>query len=135
MSIKARLFGKPWKHRDAAVRAQAVADSSDPQLAAELATIAEHDESASVRLAALQRVNNEPFWLNARLRESDAGIVEAADAFLVRVELQQAVGEYRTERLKWLQHGDDVVRLRRAARGAVDSATPQGDLHIADAHE
>ena len=132
MSIKARLFGKPWKHRDAAVRAQAVADSSDPQLAAELATIAEHDESASVRLAALQRINNEPFWLNARLRESDAGIVQAADAFLVRVVLQQAGVEYRTERIKWLQQVDDVVFLRRAAREASDSALRKAALERID---
>ncbi|HLS05360.1 MAG TPA: DUF349 domain-containing protein [Wenzhouxiangella sp.] len=132
MSIKARLFGKPWKHRDAAVRAQAVADSNDPQLAAELGTIAEHDESASVRLAALQRINNEPFWLNARLRESDADILKAADAYLSRVALQQTGSEYRAERIKWLQQIDDTDFLRRAARQASDSALRQAALEKID---
>lgn len=132
MSIKARLFGKPWKHRDAAVRAQAVVDSSDPQLAAELATIAEHDDSASVRLAALQRINNEPFWLNARLRESDDGIVKAADAFLSRVVLQQTEPEYHAERVKWLQQIDDAAFLRRAVREAADSALRKAALERID---
>lgn len=122
MSIKARFFGKPWQHKDPAVRAQAVTESGDPDLVHELGRIAEHDESARVRLAALHRINTEPFWLDARLRESDTAIVEAADAFLARVVMQRPNDELLTERLEWLQRIDDAEFLRRAAARASDRA-------------
>lgn len=122
MSIKARLFGKPWQQKDPAVRAQAVAESDDPDLVHELGRIAEHDESARVRLAALRRINTEPFWLDARLRESDTAIVEAADTFLVKVVMQRPNDNVLTERLEWFRRIDDAEFVRRVAGQAPDRA-------------
>ncbi|MFU8833093.1 MAG: hypothetical protein ACNA7J_13205, partial [Wenzhouxiangella sp.] len=75
MNLKSRIFKKPWQHKDPEVRALAVNESDDPELRSELARLAQHDEAASVRLAALRRINTEHFWLDARLRETDEAIV------------------------------------------------------------
>jgi len=57
--IKASHWFTPkWKHADAAVRASAVANSEDPALLAALADIARSDTDAGVRLAALQRADD-----------------------------------------------------------------------------
>lgn len=120
MSIKSRLFGKPWQQKDPVVRAQAVAESDDAELRTELGRIAEHDEAAEVRLAALQRINTEPFWLDARLRESDPAIVGAADAFLARVVMQRPSEDLIKERLEWFRRIDDGDYIRRVATRAPD---------------
>lgn len=122
MSIKARLFGKPWQQKDPAIRARAVAESDDPELRQELARIAEHDDSAAVRLAALQRINTEPFWLDARLRETDSAIAEAADAFLVKAVMQRPDEQLIKERLEWFRRFDDAQFTRRVASHAPDRA-------------
>jgi hypothetical protein len=118
MSIKSRLFGKPWQNRDPDTRARAVAEGDDPELLAELGAIAEHDEDARVRLAALKRINTEPFWLDARLRESDAAIVDAADEFLVRAVMQRADPKLERERLAWFRRFESPEFDRRAAAHA-----------------
>ncbi|RFF32717.1 DUF349 domain-containing protein [Wenzhouxiangella sediminis] len=122
MSIKARLFGKPWQQKDPATRARAVAKSDDQQLRQELARIAEHDDSATVRLAALQRINTEPFWLDARLRETDSAILQAADAFLVKAVMQRPDEQLLKERLEWFRRFHDEQFVRRAASRAPDRA-------------
>jgi hypothetical protein len=132
MSIKARLFGKPWQQKDAATRARAVAESDDPQLQSELGRIAEHDESAEVRLAALRRINTEPFWLDARLRETDPAIVRTADAFLVRAVMQRPGEKLLKERLEWFRRIDDAGLVRRAACDAPDHALRAEALSMID---
>ncbi|MEE4303692.1 MAG: DUF349 domain-containing protein [Wenzhouxiangella sp.] len=122
MSIKARLFGKPWQQKDPATRARAVAESDDPELRQALAQIAEHDDSAAVRLAALQRINTEPFWLDARLRETDRSIVEAADAFMAKAVMQRPDEKLLKERLEWFRRYGDDKFVRRAASSAPDRA-------------
>ncbi|RFF28304.1 MULTISPECIES: DUF349 domain-containing protein [unclassified Wenzhouxiangella] len=122
MSIKARLFGKPWQQKDPSIRRQAVAESDDPELQAELGHIAEHDESAEVRLTALRRINTEPFWLDARLRETDPAIVQAADTFLIKAVLQRPDEKLIKERLEWFRRIDDADFIRKAAGRAPDRA-------------
>lgn len=122
MSITSRLFGKPWEHRDAHTRAAAVAESDDPELSRALPDLAEHDPSAEVRLAALRRIDTEPFWLDARLRENDPAIVEAADAFLVKAVMRAPDERLAGERLEWFRRIDDSELIRQAARRAPDRA-------------
>ncbi len=122
MSIKSRLFGKPWQQKDPSARARAVAESDDPELRQELGRLAEHDESAEVRLAALRRINTEPFWLDARLRESDPAIVEAADGFMGKAVMQRPGQDLVKERLEWFRRIDDGDYIRRVAAHAPDRA-------------
>jgi DNA repair protein SbcC/Rad50 len=122
MNLKSRLFKKPWQHKDPEVRAQAVHESDDPELKAELTRIAQDDEAAMVRLAALKRINSEPFWLDARLRESDPEIVAAADAFLAREVPRTAGGSMQKERLQWFALINDADLIRRMAISAEDVA-------------
>jgi len=122
MTIRSRIFGKPWQQKDPVVRARAVADSDDPELRKELGQIAEHDSSAEVRLAALRRINTEPFWLDARLRESDPAIVTAADTYLVKAVMQRPSEDLIKERLEWFRRIDDSDFIRRAASHAPDRA-------------
>jgi len=122
MSIKEKLFGKPWQQKDPALRARAVAESDDPELRHELGRLAEHDDSTEVRLAALRRINTEPFWLDARLREPDAAIVEAADTFLLKAVMQRPNEDLVKERLEWFRRIDDASFVRRVACHAPDRA-------------
>lgn len=122
MNIKERLFGKPWRQKDPSVRARAVAESDDPDLRNELGRLAEHDESARVRLAALHRIDTEPFWLDARLRESDPAIVAAADAYLIRAVMQRPDESLLKERLEWFRRIEDADFVRRVAAHAPDRA-------------
>ncbi|NBB91623.1 MAG: DUF349 domain-containing protein [Gammaproteobacteria bacterium] len=132
MSIKERLFGKPWQHKDPAARARAVAESDDPELRGELGRMAEHDESAEVRLAALRRINTEPFWLDARLRESDADILRAADEHLVKAVMQKPNDDLVKERLEWFRRIDDADFVRRVATHAPDRAMREEALARVD---
>lgn len=122
MSIKSRLFGKPWQQKDPVVRARAVAESDDPELTRELGRIAEHDDSSEVRLAALGRINSEPFWLDARLRETDPAIVEAADTYLLKAVMKRPSADLVKERLDWFARIEDTDFVRRAACHAPDRA-------------
>ncbi len=121
MNLKSRLFGKPaWQDRDPEIRASAVAKLNDVELERQLPQLAQHDESAEVRLAALKRINTEAFWLDARLRESDDAIVAAADDFLVRAVMRKANPDMLTERLEWFARTHQTDLIRKAARQAPD---------------
>jgi len=120
MNLKSRLFKKSWQNKDPEVRAQAVNESDDPELKSELARLAQHDESAVVRLAALKRINTEHFWLDARLRETDDAIIAAADGFLAREVPRNASPGLEAERLQWFGKTDSADLTRRMARQAAD---------------
>lgn len=137
MNLHSKFFKKPWQQHDAALRAQAVRDEQDPELRAELPRLAHSDESAQVRLAALKRLNAEPFWLDARLRETDVEIQRAADQFLAREVLRQDRPELAAARLEWLalvQDGDLIRRIATASpsldlrRAALEQISAQGFL-------
>ncbi len=121
MKLTSRLFGKPaWENRDPDLRAQAVADSHDADLIEKLPELAQHDESPAVRLIALRRINTEAFWLDARLRESEEAIIEAADEFLARVVMRKPNPDMLKERLEWFARIDQAELVRSAARQAPD---------------
>ena len=126
MNLRSKLFKKPWKNRDPDVRAEAVRHDQDPELKKELPQLAQHDDAARVRLAALQRLNSEPFWLDARLRESDADIVRAADQFLSREIGRTDKPELESARIEWLKLSGDNELLRRVA-----SSSPAAGLRRA----
>ncbi len=96
------MFRKPWESKDEASRAAAVSTSSDPKLTASLAAIAQNDPSAVVRLAALKRINTEPFWLDARLSGAPADIRDSADRFIAQQVIKSESDEYRRAREVWL---------------------------------
>lgn len=128
MNLKSRLFGKPWEDRDPDARAKAVSESDDPDLREALGRIAEHDESAEVRLAALKRINTEAFWLDARLRESNEAICQAADAFLARAIFRSTDDRLQAERLDWFGRMGDPELIRRVARQAPDGTLRRAAL-------
>jgi len=116
------LFRKPWESKDEATRASAVSTSNDPKLLAKLADIAQHDPSIAVRLAALKRINTEPFWLDARLSSQDPTIREPADRFIAQQVIGSEVADYRSARTDWLaaiieekNHRDLVHTIARKA--------------------
>lgn len=128
MNLKSRLFKKPWQHKDPEVRAKAVRESDDPELKAALAALAQHDDSPAVRLNALKRINTEPFWLDACLRESHADIQSAANAFLAREVPRNSAPEMLEERLQWLARVDAPDLIRHIAAEASDTALRRAAL-------
>lgn len=96
------LFRKPWESKDEASRATAVCTSNDPKLQETLGQIAQSDPSALVRLAALRRIDTEPFWLDARLSSKDSEIIEPADRFIAQQVIKTDSNEYREAREAWL---------------------------------
>lgn len=118
MNLKNRLFGKPWQQKDPKARAQAVSEDSDPLLLSELPRLAREDESAEVRLAALKRINSESAWLEARLGESEAEILSAADRFLSREVLKKPNPGCRSQRLEWLSRIEANETVRQLAQAA-----------------
>ena len=148
MNLKSRLFGKPaWEHKDPEVRARAAAESDDAELQHQLPMLAQHDEAVNVRLAALKRINTEPFWLDARLRESDEDILRTADDFLARAVMRKPSPDLLNERLEWFarmdrpelvrnaaQHAPDE-RLRAAALERIESQGFLGDCYMSETSE
>jgi len=142
MNLRSKFSKKPWQHKDAEHRAAAVRESRDSELTAQLPQLAQHDDSPAVRLAALERLNTEPFWLDARLRESDPGILVAADRFLSRAALISDDERLESARLEWLDQIDDgdlvrkfaaeaqSIALRRSALARIKSQGFLGDCYI-----
>ncbi|MFP4276099.1 MAG: DUF349 domain-containing protein [Wenzhouxiangella sp.] len=122
MNLRSKFTKKPWQQKDAEARASAVGQLQDPELKAELPALAQHDPSPLVRLAALERIDTEPFWLDARLRESDPAICEAADRYLARAILRSDDQRLETARLEWFAAREDVELIRKVA-AAAPSAT------------
>lgn len=120
MSLKERLFGLPWEHKDTATRTRAVAEGVDPRLREALPGLAANDPEATVRLAALKRMDDEAQWLSARANDEDAVVRDAADRALVRL-VAEAGGDVAARRT-WLKSVDDGDRLRQVAERAADEA-------------
>ncbi|MBY6205444.1 DUF349 domain-containing protein [Halomonas denitrificans] len=120
MSLKERLFGLPWEHKDTATRTRAVAEGADPRLRDALPRLASDDPEAAVRLAALKRMDDESHWLAARADDGDAGVRDAADRALVRL-VAEPGGDLEARR-GWLKAVEDGNRLRQVAERAADEA-------------
>lgn len=128
MNLRSKLFKKPWQHRDPEVRAEAVSQGQDPELKAALPQLAEQDDAPVVRLAALKRLNSEPFWLDARLKADEPEIVRAADHFLAREILRSDRADLEAARLEWLAQVGDADLLRRAAVSSPSTAIRRAAL-------
>src|SRR5262249_14314563 len=74
MKLAKLLFKPKWQDKDVSVRRAAVAGESDPDLLAALPQIARTDGDASVRLAALKRINDYESWRERSTGDSDAGL-------------------------------------------------------------
>ncbi|TVS12850.1 MAG: DUF349 domain-containing protein [Wenzhouxiangella sp.] len=147
MNLRSRIFKKSWQSSDPQVRAAAVRDEHNAELEHELPRLAEHDESALVRLAALKRLHSEPFWLDARLRDSDSEIVRTADQYLSREIFKTDRSDMESARLEWLETITDgslirriaaeapSIALRRAALGKIASPGFLGDCYVAESDQ
>ena len=121
MSIKQRLFGPRWQHKDAAVRLQAVSESNDPQLFEQLSTIAHTDDDAKVRLAALRRLDHENQWLRTSREDADEKLRRLADEWLLKAVCETTGGERLKARLEWLERVQSNESIRHIAGTARDS--------------
>ncbi|NDY95439.1 DUF349 domain-containing protein [Wenzhouxiangella limi] len=133
MNLRSKFLKKPWQQKDPEARAAAVRQHQDPELKAELAQIAQHDDDAKVRLAALERIDTEPFWLDARLRESDPDILQAADRFLARSILKSDEPTLESARLEWFERVEDAALVRKTAASAPSLALRRAALARIDA--
>ena len=85
MNWKEIIFKPKWEHKNASIRARAVATGTDPRLIEKLTDIARHDLDAGVRKQAMRRLND----LYPLLR-----IADADPDPLVRREAEQSVREH-----------------------------------------
>ena len=83
MSLFSFLSKPAWQSRNAAKRAEAVAHSREPALLPELPQILRNDPDASVRRAALERVDDLTLVADRMSNDADAGLRERARARLV----------------------------------------------------
>jgi hypothetical protein len=148
MSLKSRFFKKPWQHSNEDKRLVAVREDADPALIEALPELAEQDPSPAVRLAALKRIDEEPAWLEARLRESDADLLDQADRFLLRAATSEGTESgdeaLKDKRLRWLERieSGDAIRslavsardreLRRRAQSRINSQGFLGDCYASE---
>ena len=114
------LLRKPeWEHRDALRRAAAVASSQHVELVAKLPELARQDPDASVRLAAVRRLENLDL-LRERMRDdADAGVRQAARQAFQRGLLDPSVT--RAERQRLVAAEDDAEILAAIAEQAPES--------------
>ncbi len=80
MKIGKLLFKPKWQDRDAAIRRVAVSNDNDAELLAALPELLRSDPDASVRLAALKRVNDYEFWRERSTGDSDHALRNTARA-------------------------------------------------------
>ncbi|MGY6587301.1 MAG: DUF349 domain-containing protein [Wenzhouxiangella sp.] len=123
MNFTARFFKKPWQDKRADVRAKAVASSDDPALVEQLASLAQDDEAAEVRLAALRRLNSPARWLAAREKDQATAIQNAADLVLLKASLKGGsdnTGERAGQ--QWVAHFANESQRRQVAQKAADPA-------------
>ena len=121
MSIKQRLFGPRWQHKDAGIRLQAVSESNDPQLFEQLSTIAHTDDDAKVRLAALRRLDHENQWLKTSRQDPDEKLRRLADEWLLKAVCEADGGERLGGRMEWLKRIESGESIRHIAGKAKDA--------------
>jgi DNA repair protein SbcC/Rad50 len=119
MSLFDRLRRPAWEHKDADQRRRAVQSDDDPRLQAALPGLAESDPDATVRSAALRRLDD-PLLLARRLAaESDPLAVAAARERLRTV--LAAPGLAPAQGLEALAMIDDAELIGAVATGAAAS--------------
>ncbi len=116
-----KLFRKPaWENADVSLRAEAVAQSQDPQLLAKLTDFARHDTSSLVRRSAIKRINDPSLLFDRARLDNDNEVRVAADARLVHVLCSKDSPVERTSRERFLFSGADPALLEKVAVEATD---------------
>ena len=78
MKLGKLLFKPKWQEKDPAIRRMAVATENDPELLTAMPELARSDPDASVRLAALKRVNDYELWRGRSTGDVDPTLRRAA---------------------------------------------------------
>lgn len=141
--IKEFFFKPKWEHKNAPVRAQAVATSQDPRLIALLPVMTIEDADPSVRLHAMRRVSDLEVLFKAAFDDSDESVRNATAKRLVsllcdknQTDPEKSVDIVR--RIEDLGIQETVVqraalaRLRAAALPHIQRQGLLGDIAIND---
>lgn len=132
-----------WQHKDAALRAAAVAEDRSPELLAQLQSFALKDPDAAVRRAAFRRLDD--LELKAGRAESDpderlrAELKQEvlhkliAGASLPSARLASLLGHFEAGQIESLASQAPEAALRRAALEKISRVGFLGDRAIADA--
>lgn len=123
MSLFSFLSKPAWQARDAAKRADAVANLRDPALLNELPQILRNDPDARVRRAALERVDDLTLVADRMTNDADKGISDRAKTRLVDLLSGSAPVAERRRALKLLE---DQPLLEQIAKRA-----PEAELRSA----
>jgi exonuclease SbcC len=86
MKFAKLLFKPKWQEKNADIRRVAVATDNDPDLIAALPELLRSDPDATVRLAALKRLDDYEFWRERSTNDADNGLRRTARAaYLTRL--------------------------------------------------
>lgn len=114
MKLARFLFKPRWQSKDVATRRGAVAELSDAELVAALPSIARNDADASVRLAALRRLNQYEAWRERSTADTDGTVRQTARAAYVAMLTGSSAGlpslERRIAELDTLS-GEEIERV------------------------
>ncbi|NKI34093.1 DUF349 domain-containing protein [Wenzhouxiangella sp. XN79A] len=120
MSLKERLFGMPWEHKNAEERVLAITGSTDPRLREALPGLATGDPDPHVRLAALKRMDDENAWRTACRDDRDGKVREAAHRSVLHWITTAPRPDAVDARREWLRGVDDAALIKRVAESARD---------------
>ncbi len=131
-----------WQHKDAAVRAAAVAGDRSPELVAQLQSFALKDPDVGVRRAAFRRLDDLELKAGRAESESDAALRAElkhevlhkllAGATLPSARLGSLLGHFDAAQLESLAAQSPDTALRRAALERINRVGYLGDRAIAD---
>ncbi len=108
-------FRKPrWQHKDAAIRARAVATDQDAKLQATLPELASRDPDPDVRLAALKRLDDPQAWSRTAAEDPQKRVREEAARRLQQLLLHTDDEQLATQLLDRHAQADWVATLTRA---------------------
>jgi hypothetical protein len=144
MKLAQFLFKPKWLDKNASVRREAIAGDSSPELLAALPEIARNDVDASVRLAALKRLDDYEAWRERSTGDSDGNVRRVARAAYlsmligkeVRVpELSRRIAELdmlSSEEMEKVAAQASARELRLAALGRVSRPALLADRAVLD---
>lgn len=126
MKLARFLFKPRWQSKDVATRRGAVAELNDAELVAALPAIARNDSDASVRLAALRRLNQYEAWRERSTGDLDSSVRDVSRAAYMAMLTGASAGvpplERRIAELDTLS-GEEIDRVAaQAADTALRSA-------------
>ena len=109
MSLFSLLRKPAWEHRDASRRTAAVASDTHPDLLAKLPDLARNDPEASVRLAALRRIDDLSLLGDRMRNDADAGVRSTARQRFIQRLLDASVPLAERERVLAVEEDADIL--------------------------